>query len=535
EPAKPDFGAMKAVGQSSSQSVSIVNMSMKISKTITYQLIAPDEGEHTILPVTVVYDGQTYRSGPVTITVDPSAQPPAAGPSGRRGGLFADPFGAAPAFQPRARADEEDLFVTMEVDKEKLWLHEQAVATFSFWRAVDLWSQPNYQKPRFEGFWVEEMLYSSGKADTTTMEIRNQKKYAVTRIRYAIIPLSPGRLTIDPAFVTISIDPWSGARKLLTKPVEVTVSPLPEKGKPAEFGGMVIAKPKVLLRTSSSALKVNDSLALTLTIKGDGYLKPAAAPTGPRADWFEAFDPKLTDDMEKTGPRLQATRIVEYPLIARKEGTWEPPPIVVAWFDPDLGIYEQQTLTAGQINVAKGAAMTTTPAPAAGIGQAPQAARYIKPDRDALGDFGAARPQGPWPWLILASPGPLLGLAWWIRRKRDRLSSNLALSRRINAARNARARLNEAKTADDADKFFAALDLAVRGYLADMWDLTAPAITRETAVARLQPMDAPLAQGFDRLFSAVEMARYARPGQESMKKLADDAQSLIDTMEKVAK
>ncbi|MDH4184803.1 MAG: BatD family protein, partial [Nitrospinota bacterium] len=44
EPTKPDFGAMKAVGQSSSQSVSIVNMSMKISKTITYQLIAPDEG-----------------------------------------------------------------------------------------------------------------------------------------------------------------------------------------------------------------------------------------------------------------------------------------------------------------------------------------------------------------------------------------------------------------------------------------------------------------------------------------------------------
>jgi hypothetical protein len=240
EPAKPDFGAMEVLGQSSSQSVSIVNMSMKISRNITYQLIAPDEGKYTIPPVTVVYDGQTYRSSPVAITVDPAAEPPASASRGRRGGFLADPFSSAPGFAPRARTEEDDLFVTMEVDKEKPWLHEQTVATFSFWRAVDLWSQPNYQKPRFEGFWVEEMLYAAGKADKTTMETKGQKKYAVTRVRYALIPLSPGKLTIDPASITFSVDPWSGSRKLLTKPVEIIVSSLPDEGKPAEFGGMVI-------------------------------------------------------------------------------------------------------------------------------------------------------------------------------------------------------------------------------------------------------------------------------------------------------
>lgn len=537
EPGRPDFGPIEVTGQSSAQSVSIVNLSMKISKTITYHAVAPGKGVYTIPPVSVTYDGKTYNSKPVTITVDPAASSPSPPRRASGDGFFGDPSGSAPFNHPGARKTEaDDLLVEMEVDKTKLWAGQQALAMFSFWRSVDLWEKPNYQKPKFEGFWVEEIPFENGKAEKATIESRNGKQYAVSRIKYAIVPLAPGKLTVDPAVVTVSLDPWTRARRLFTKPVEIAVSPLPEEGKPAEFSGMVAISPRLSLKAGSQSVQVDGSISLTLHIEGYGYLKPAAPPPGPKGDWFDSFDPKVSDEVEKSGGGLFSKRTVEYPIIARREGNWKLPPIVAAWFDPSAGKYAKTSLNLEPVTVTRGNA----PRPAATAGGAdsasfPDKPRYIKPDRVELPDYGAQLHQLPWIWLILGGPIPALLLAWVYRTRRNRLDSDAALKRRLNAAKTAQGKLDEAAAHGQPAAFFAALDLALRGYLADKFNRPAPSITRETAGELLKEHAPRLTEGFGELFSAVEMARYAQPAPERMKLSLEKARELISAMEREGK
>ncbi|MDH5637324.1 MAG: BatD family protein [Nitrospinota bacterium] len=532
DPGQPDFGPIQTLGKSTSQSMAISGLSMKISRTITYQLVAPDEGAYTIPPISVKYNGKTYSTKPVTITVDGSA--PAPPSSGRnRKGVFQNPPGAMDPFgnQRHTKSAEDDLFVTMEVDRTKLWLGQQAVATFSFWRAVDLWEKPGYRKPKFEGFWVEELLHANGDAEKTTLETRNGRKYALSRIRYAIVPLTPGKLTVDPAVLTASVDPWSRRRKLITRPVDITVSPLPDEGAPKEFSGMVVSNPEISLTSSSPSVKLNDSLFLTFTVLGNGYLKPATPPAAPKGDWFDAYDPKISDELIKTGDRLVTKRTVEYPVIARKEGVWALPPLATSWFDPQTGKYERYSASAGQVTVTGGAAAPQQALPRSTIEPGAVTARYIKPDIAALPDMGTPPHRRQWIWGVIVAPAPLLLLAWVYRRRRERLGENSALARSMAAATTARQRLDHAAGIAEPEMFFAELDQAARGYLADKWNIPAPSVTREAVAERLGEMDNGVAQDFDELFSAVEMARYARPAPERMKLLLEKTRGLVKTME----
>jgi len=530
DPEEPDFGDIQVLGKSTGQSMSISGLSMKISRTITYQLVAPEQGEHTIPPISITYNGNKYSSKPVTIKVDSSATAPQAN---RRGGGYQNPFGGMDPFpgQRSREVSRKDMFVTMEVDKARLWLGQQAVATFSFWRAVDLWEKPGYQKPKFEGFWVEELLNEDGNAEKTTLETLNDRKYAVSRIRYAIIPLAPGTLTVDPAVITASVDPWSRNLKLVTQPVDVVVSSLPTQGAPDDFSGMVVSSPRISLKASPSSVKMNNSLFLTFTIEGEGYLKPTQPPRRPKGDWFEAYDPKVSDELIKTGGSLTTRRIVEYPLIARREGQWTLPAFAFSWFDPETGRYERYSASPGEVAVTAGLAAPAQATPRSVVEPMADAARYIKPDMSALPDHGAHPHRQWWIWGVIASPWPMMLLAWAYRRRKERLGADTALFRATHAAQTARRRMDRASAMDDPEMFFAELDQTARGYLADKWNVPAPSVTMDLLAERLANFPT-LAQGFGELLSSVEMARYARPAPERMKLLLEKARELVAAMEK---
>ena len=241
EPNLPRLKSLRIVGKSTSQQISMSGMSVTVTKSISYQLVAPSEGKHTIPPVSLEYNGKTYRTKPITITADPYAPPPRGPRTARRrpgfGGLFDNDLLPGHA----RRIGKDDLMVKMEVDKTSVVPNEQVTATFLFYRTVDLWENPNYTKPRFEGFWVEDAPFENGKGEKVTRETINAKQYVVTRVRYALFPLAEGKLVVDPATIVVSTGPWAQRSQLATKPVEITVSPIPEEGKPAGYSGLVMS------------------------------------------------------------------------------------------------------------------------------------------------------------------------------------------------------------------------------------------------------------------------------------------------------
>ncbi len=542
DPNMPRLKSFDIVGRSSSQQVSMSGLSVTLSKTVAYQVRAPKEGKYQIPSITLVYEGKTYKTDPIDITVDPSAPVPQnqkrRAPHGMPGfpGLI-DPFaasGGGSLFDRHLRLDNDDLMVKMDVDKKLAVPYEPIIATFSFYRAVNLWESPSYEKPEFEGFWVEDLPFENGKNEQLSKERIDGKNYIVAKVRYAIIPLSPGKKIVDQATLSISEGPWSERIRLKTKPIPIEIHPFPEDGKPTGFSGAV-GKYTISAQVAPATAKVNDGMTLRLTIKGGGYLKPATSPLKPSIDGMEVYDPKVIDSVDKSGGSIVSTKIIEYPMIPREEGKKTIKPFVVYTYDPDSGKYTSLKTRPIEINILAGPVVKSAAVTARSlIAPLKSDILYIKPDKDILEDFGAPLHRRWFLWVILLAPFPVLAVGWAVAGRKRRFLTDKVYFRSYHAAKTAKAMLAEAGKKEEPAEFYAALDKAIRGYLADKWNLSAPSITMQFVKKRMEQSGSENANGLVELFEAVGIARYARHEINNMSLHLKKANEFVEWMERQA-
>lgn len=536
EPSLPRLKNFEIVGKSTSQRYSIVNLEAKTEKMTVYRLRAPKEGRFEIPPVTLEADGKTYKSDPIEIVVDPGAPAPKGPSTARRGPGSAFPdfggfFRADPFPHRRMKLEKDDLFATMEVDKTEVVPFEMITATFSFYRAVDIWDKPGYQKPDFKGFWVEELPFPKGRENTTVEEV-NGKTYHVSRMRYALFPISEGEKVVDSAVVSARVDPWSDKVERQTAPILVNVHPFPP-GAPEAFDNMT-GRFEIESALGAESIRVNDGATLKITVSGEGYLKPVPAPEPPAADGLDIFDPRITDTVDKSGGVIRSRRVIEYPVVARDEGVRTIPPITFAWYDPEAGRYVTRRTEPLDVKVlpAEDAPPPGDHGAVTGAAKGAEGRFDIKPDRAALPDWSAP-PHRRWSlWLItVVIPAAVIGAAWAAARRRDGLLKDPARARRSSAAARARRALEEAEKARDAREFFAIIDVAARSYLADKWNLPAPSITKEVIGERIAGNGAGLRDQVTEFFDMVERARYAPSTDVSRDAGLRAARRIIERME----
>jgi hypothetical protein len=276
------------------------------------------------------------------------------------------------------------------------------------------------------------------------------------------------------------------------------------------------------------SMRQNGSVTLIVTITGDGYLKPADPPVIPTIAAFELFEPKVTDKLDKTSGRMASTRTIEIPMIAKKEGRHTIPPIPISWFNPETDTYTTMETAPVTVNVLKGVDTGSITTPQAVTGNGAQI-RYIKPDADALADYQTPPHRTVWFWGVVVAPLLLLPLVGMVARRRQRSGADRKTVRRDNALKSARVKLAEARSAvDNPAQFFAALDLAIRGYLADRWDESAPTVTRDLVATRLGEEGREILA----LFELVEQGRYAPGGIDARTDAVDRAELLLGRLEK---
>jgi hypothetical protein len=137
--AKPDkFNApefegldvMAGPSTSSSRSTSIVNGSItkSVNYTYTYVVQANNEGTATVQSASVVVDGKTYSTSPVTIAVVDESSTESA--SSAQGG------GDAQTVAPTNKIGKNDLFIVVHLDKTKAYKGEPIRATLKLYTRV---------------------------------------------------------------------------------------------------------------------------------------------------------------------------------------------------------------------------------------------------------------------------------------------------------------------------------------------------------------------------------------------------------------
>ena len=520
ETLQTDFDVYTA-GQS--QSVSIVNGQMSTQTSRRYVLIPKREGTFTIGPLEVRLGNDVLRTLPLTLTVG-AAPPPPAPPPGSR-----EEIGESKG--------TEDLFVRATVDKASVYVNEQVTLRVRLYARTDLLDNPGYSPPTVEGFWKEDLT-----PPAPTVETVNGKRYRVLEVRMALFPTRPGRLTIGEAVLECSVadrtqtrDPFSvfggvfrdGKRIVLrSRPLTVAVKRLPP-GAPPGFQGAV-GEYRLSVQADRQELNQTEPLTLTVRVSGEGPVRTVGEIALPPVPSFRSYPSTVSQDQSAEEGVIRGTVTQQFVLVPLRAGELQVPPVEFTYFSPRDGAY--RTARSEPLTVHATAGAADGPGSARGaIEVVGRDIRFIETEvprfTSARGAWGAARS-----WLAFL-PAPFLGYlgirAWDARRRRqggDRVGRRRAL-----AARRARSRLRAARGRASSDQAAVAGD-ALRGYLADRFDLPEAGLTPDTVGSVLRDHGIEESACLE-LLERINAARYAplAPGAAGW---LEDAARLLDSLER---
>lgn len=503
-PALYDLDGFEAGYLGPSTQISFVNGRMSASISHRYRVVPLRVGQFTLGPFPVEVEGKRYESNKLSIKVAD-----AAGTTTRRGQVVA-PGGA------------QGLRLMVEPAKSEVYVGERVELRLTLYignvRIRDL----QYPVIAADGVTLDKFS-----KPTESNEVVNGQRYHTVSMRTTMTPVRPGTVDLNATMSMNTVSGRGGVDPLFdqffpgnAKPVDVraeptfiTVLPLPEQGKPADFAGAV-GSFEFTLSAKPTELDAGDPVTLRMELSGSGNLAGLAPPAVPVDDRFRTYDAqpvKGEDGAER--------RVFEQVVIPQTADVRELPAVHFSFFDPEAGAYRTITqgptaLTVRAPRDAKPEVVDANP-PAAELPQEKTPlGRDIVYIKDAPGGWQrrAARfYQGAWFALLQLVPLGLFAAVLAHVRRRERLAGDPRLLRFRQAGREARRALASLNGQAAENGFYDQLSTAVAAYLGAKLDLPPGGVERERVLARLDgaACGAQTREQVGEFFHLVERARYA--------------------------
>jgi len=509
--------------------LSFVNGRMSSSISHRYRVVPLRAGDFQLGPFAVDVQGQRYETTPLTIHVTAAGSPRRAAPA--PGGTEGTRLVIAPAKTEVYVGERVDLTLTLYVGNVRVRdLQFPIIAADGV--TLDKFSQPT------EG-------------DTVV----DGRRYHTVALRTTMTPVRAGPVELNATMTMNVVTSRRGGMDSFfdqffpgeTKPVEVraapttiTVLPLPEQGKPADFAGAV-GRFDFTLDAKPTALDAGDPVTVRMEITGTGNLAAVDAPAVPVDDRFRVYDPQTVK-----GEDSATHRVFEQVVIPRVDAVRELPAVGFSFFDPDVRAY--RTITRGPVPLAVRAGPAAKPevveaeprAAEPAADKAQPLGRDIVFIKDSPGALEPRRPplsQRPWFVVLQLLPPALMVALWAFTRRRDRLASDPRLVRFRQAGREARRALAALDRHPAVEvEFYDELAGAVAAYLTAKLDLPPGAVERERVLARLdgERCAAEMRERIGSFFQLVERARYAPTAVAAAERgpALDLAKAIVDGLER---
>lgn len=548
-----------------SQSFSFGTGGASSSLQYTYVLVPRKEGVYAIEPIRIRLGDKVYTADAVTLEVVQSAGQAPAGPAPAPSG---PPPRGAPADRERGEkvdAGDQPIFIRARVDRDTVFVNQQVTWTLGFYSdgRLNLLRTPEYSPPPAEAFWAEDLPSQK----STYKEIEG-RRYAVNEVKRAFFASAPGEYTIGQARVDLVLDDF-GRRSsdrffddffsrsfgsfgfgkpvtLKTPEIRVTVLPLPQRGRPADFSGLVGRALELSVRTDKSAAQVGEPITLTLEISGEGNFKTMSAPAVAQPQGFKMYESGTASDLFKKDNVVTGRKKYEYVLIPRFEGDKTIPPVALSYFDPVEKTYKTVRSAPIALEVKPGTTEEGRRVVFAGSGEDIEVIdrdiRYIRAVPAAIRP--ASRPLVGSKAYMAAHAIPLVALlaAIAVERRRKRLRGDVRLARASHAAREAGKKLDRARgflKQGKSAEVFALVSNALRGYVADKMNASASGLTRDD-IERFLAERGALGADIDELKSilaACDGAQYAPAapagrGEESAREAVARASGLVKNLDR---
>ena len=535
-------------GPNQSTSMQIING--KVSGSLTYSFIvqAPEMGKFTIGKASAVYDGSTYETNPLQIEVVKGSPQQQAQSSSSSSSQVSDEELA------------KNVFILATADKSRAMLGEQITVTYKLYTRLNISSPQINKLPTYQGFWAEELEQSQN--ILFNIEMYKGERYRVATIKKAaLFPSKTGKLTVTPFELIVPVlvkkkqrsndifdqffnDSFFGRTETIdftarSNTLTIDVSDLPQNNVPESFKG-AIGKYNFIADINKSDVELNESIAIKVTISGQGNIKLLDVPELKLPPGFESYDPRTSETINRTGI-INGSKTVEYLIVPRVPGTKEIPGVEFTYYDIGSKRYVTKTSKPFTINVKKGEGnydQTASGFSKEDVRLLSEDIRFIKTSDFNLQKSGNGSVFTFGFWIATILPLLILLTVLGIKKRQDKLYGNVRLLKFQRAEKMAKGRLKSAKKAlqtNDTVLFVNELSQAIFGYLEDKLSIQKSGFSLDKAIAELSNRHVPeeMINRVREISEKCEFARFAPKGQsaEVSNEMYHEAENIIVGLE----
>lgn len=477
------------------------------SKVFVVSLPAP--GKYTVPVAHAVVDGKVMRAKSISLVVRNRG---VYALKGRESSAERVPSNSLSELMATDDPDErirKNLFLRATTNKASCFAGETLLVVYKMYSRLNTDAEI-LKRPSLAGLSIVEMVDNYEK-DAEIEEI-DGVAYKVSLIRKVqAFPLQAGELKMDIAeiastvhFKKFDIDPLTGASvpknvdypvTLVTKPLSVTVKPLPLASQPENFSGAV-GKFKLIVEALQKEIHPGDLVKIRVLIQGKGNI-PLLIP--PAIKWPRGVDttePAVRESFEKSNFPLEGYKSFEYSFSAPDTGSYIIPAAELVYFNPATQAYEKTTSDTVTMKVTPGGST----------------------DREVVNQAIAesAKQKGPMQlyWFGVVVAGILFGIGYNIWAAKRKNTREIAKPIEVKAAVEPEPdRLEIAEVAlSDQEMlwFYRELETALWKAAADAFDVLPSALNKKNIAATFQAnsIDADVAKKFEEVLNECEWALY---------------------------
>jgi hypothetical protein len=464
---------------------------------------------------------------------------------------------------------KKDLFIRVAADKTKVNIGEQVTISYKLYSRIPM--QMGISKlPSLNGFWTQD--FDIPKQAKPTEEVLDGKKYQVFLLKKsALFPQQTGTLELDPAEakgvarivqqvrrrMADLMDPFGNGTLMMndpffnntfyntmaykdvqvhlkSTPVKITVTQLPEDGKPEHFSGAV-GKFSIAGKIDKKMLTTDEVATITLDITGSGNLKLIEPPKLELPNGLTTYDPVVIDTITGRSTTISGSKIISYVITPQTPGDYEIPAIPFTYFNPQSHTYVTEHTQPFKLHVSPGKRLATDHKQG-GNSSYRDLNNIVKQPPSALTFKSAPLIYRPTYWALFLMPLAVFGAAVFWKRRDEELSRDTVLLRKKRANKVALKRLVTAKKlllAQSKKPFYEEISKAIWLYLSDKLSIPLSGLSRETAQEAMKSRKIPaeLLNRIDDVISECETALYASGGSRTMNDTYDDAVKIISNLE----
>ncbi|WP_108422441.1 BatD family protein [Flagellimonas amoyensis] len=531
----PPFEGFNVVmGPSQSISSSWINGKRSFSKTYTYILMPTGRGDFTIGQATIEIGGQTYKTLPKEVEVTAAVDKP----------------------NDQKTVDDvadESLHLVAEVSKGNPYLNEAVTVVYKLYVSPNI-SVTNYRpldNPTYNNFWSQDIPVTKHTAQNGTYEGKPYRFVVLKRV--VLYPQRSGELEIEPLSLEIFVDVPTNKRDFFggriytqtTKTVSagkrtLNVKPLPEAGKPADFGGAV-GDFDFAVTTSKKELNASESLQAIVEVSGKGNLKLFQLPEPELPSSLEVYDPEHEENIQTYSSGMEGKVSNNYTIVPSFRGKYPIPSISFSYFNPETEEYV--TLNSEEINIevlegpmaSSGNAVSGPSVNKQAVVATGKQFHFIKLDAN-LGPKKVSYFLGSRTFfLLLFIPLLLIPMAIFFFKKREAIASDVVGNKIKQANRLAKKYLSTAKKElGNKEAFYVALEKGLHNYLKAKLKIETSEFSKEkiTEILTNKGVAVEDINAFIELLKNCEMARYSPFSNVQMQNDYDKASEVISKLDK---